>query len=278
MYDIRIVAKNIAMYRYTGRVCYRPSSNIGHLKNPSGEQWLRKILSWGLLPMRFYIEANCLWILNFCLTVPLSDCLSSIVCIFFRFLAVKFPSPSSKKLFKCPTTKTCWMGKCPTPGAFIYRLTGQDRFKTICYKYQLAFFILKLDKGTSYLHSKASLSFYGPFLVSHSVTNAISCLLNHFSSLEFGLCANGQILHLPRLGVKFPTPAAAYSRGKGGCQMPVVCPLPPRGDVEVTNLRNMEGLTISSANICNTTNSKNHVDRNMFIASALKSVSESWFA
>ena len=48
------------------------------------------------------------------------------------FLAVKFPSPSSKKLFKCPTCKTCWMGKCPTPGAFFYLLTGQGRFKTLC--------------------------------------------------------------------------------------------------------------------------------------------------
>ena len=97
------------------------------------------------------------------------------ICI-FRFLA-----PSSKKLFKCPRCKTHWMGKFPTPGPFFSRrLTRQDRFKTIRYKYQMVFFKLKLDKGTSYLHSKASLSSYGPFLVSHSVTNA--------------------------LGVKFPTP------------------------------------------------------------------------
>ena len=60
----------------------------------------------------------------------------------FRSLAVKFPYPSSKKLFKCPTCKTRWMGKQPT---------------------------------------KASLTFYGCFLVSHSVTNAISCLLNRLT-------------------------------------------------------------------------------------------------
>ena len=39
-------------------------------------------------------------------------------------LTVKFPSPSPKKLFKCPTCKTRWMGKCPIPGHIFYR----DRF------------------------------------------------------------------------------------------------------------------------------------------------------
>ena len=54
------------------------------------------------------------------------------ICI-FRFLA-----PSSKKLFKCPRCKTHWMGKFPTPGPFFFRrLTEQDRFKTIRYKYRL---------------------------------------------------------------------------------------------------------------------------------------------
>ena len=91
----------------------------------------------------------------------------------FRFVAVKFPSPSSNAPHVRPT------GWANVPGVFLFIyfyfyfftvcLTGQDRFKTICCKYQLAFFILKLNKGTSYLHS---------FLVSHSVTNAISCLLN----------------------------------------------------------------------------------------------------
>ena len=47
-------------------------------------------------------------------------------------------SPSFKKLFKCPTCKTRW----PPLGHFFYRLTGQDRFKTICYKYYLSFFII----------------------------------------------------------------------------------------------------------------------------------------
>ena len=99
----------------------------------------------------------------------------------FEFLAVKFQFPSSKKLFKCPTCKTRWMGKCPTPGTYFYRQTGQ-RFKTICYKYQLAFLILKMDKGTSFLHLKASLSSYDSYLVvSHSATNAISYLLNRLT-------------------------------------------------------------------------------------------------
>ena len=88
----------------------------------------------------------------------------------------------------------------PHPRAFYRRLTEQDRFKTIRYKYQMVYFKLKLDKGTSYLHLKQSLSFYCPFLVSHWVTNAISYLLNHL---------NGQIPQLPRLGVKFPTPCSS---------------------------------------------------------------------
>ena len=106
-----------------------------------------------------------------------------------------------------------------------YRLTGQDHFKTICYKYQMVSFILKLDKGTSYLHSKTSPSFYGPFLVSHSITNAISCPLNRLTFSLRSSCTNGQIPHLPWLGVKFPTPAAVLKSnslltGKRGCEMP----------------------------------------------------------
>ena len=69
---------------------------------------------------------------------------------FFFFSAVKFPSPGSESLFKCPTCKTRWMGKCPTPGPFFRHLIAQDRFKTIRYNdYRMVFFKLKLDKGTS---------------------------------------------------------------------------------------------------------------------------------
>ena len=165
------------------------------------------------------------------------------------FGAVKFLPPNSKKLFKCPTCKTRWIGKCPTLGLF----------KTICYKYQLAFFILKLDKGTSHLHSTyitlhyihyitvtyityillTFLSFYSPFLVSHSVTNTISCLLNRLTFSLHSLCMNSQIPYLLQLGVKFPIPTAVLKsnsnslllRKRGGCQMHMVC----RGDVEVTD-------------------------------------------
>ena len=41
---------------------------------------------------------------------------------FFLFSAVKFPSPGSKTLFKCPMCKTCWMGKCPTTGHFNWNI------------------------------------------------------------------------------------------------------------------------------------------------------------
>ena len=78
----------------------------------------------------------------------------------------------------------------------------------------MAFFILKLDKGTSYLHSKASLSFYGPFLVSHSVTNAIYCPLNH---LTFSNSLSNSLL--PGKG------RVSNSRGMPGMG----------GDAEVTN-------------------------------------------
>ena len=49
---------------------------------------------------------------------------------FFSLVArvLKERNPVPKKLFKCPTCKTYWKGKCPTPGAFFYRLNGQDRF------------------------------------------------------------------------------------------------------------------------------------------------------
>ena len=70
----------------------------------------------------------------------------------------------------------------------------------------MVFFKLKLDKVSSYfIHSKASLSFYGPFVVSHWVTNAISCPLNRLTFSLRSSCTNGKIPHLPRLSVKFPT-------------------------------------------------------------------------
>ena len=93
--------------------------------------------------------------------------------------------PVPKSCSNAPHVRPTGWANAPPLGHIFLPLTGQDRFKTICYKYQLAFFILKLDKGTSYLHSKASLSFFGPFLGSHSVTNTISCLLN---CLTFSLC------------------------------------------------------------------------------------------
>ena len=121
----------------------------------------------------------------------------------------------------------------PWASFFFLPLTRQDRFKTICYKYQLAFFILKLDQGISYFHSKVSLSFYGPFLVSHSVTNKIYC--QHFLIARVWLsCMIGQIPHLPRLAVKFPTPAAVL---KAECPTPggregVKCPWYAQGEGE----------------------------------------------
>ena len=124
------------------------------------------------------------------------------------------------------------MDKCPTPGTFLLPFNWVGSFQNNMYKSQLAFFILKLDKDTSYLHSKASLSFYGPFFVSHSDTHAISCLLNRLTfSLHSCLAllykrsnsppsaAWCQIPHPHSSSkVKFP-----YSQEKGGCQL-VVCP------------------------------------------------------
>ena len=118
----------------------------------------------------------------------------------------------------------------PHPWDIFLPFNWVGSFQNNMYKSQLAFFILKLDKGTSYLHSKASLSFYGPFFVSHSDTHAISCLLNRLTfSLHSCLAlmykrsnsppsaAWCQIPH-PHSGskVKFPTP-----RGREG----VNCPL-----------------------------------------------------
>ena len=99
--------------------------------------------------------------------------------------AVKLPSPSSKNLFKCPTCKTRWMGKCPNPWAIVfYRSKQYAIFKVP----ELVFFILKLEKGIFLLtFETASLSFYDPFVVSHSVTSAIAKSLKHFRfSLVFG--------------------------------------------------------------------------------------------
>ena len=93
----------------------------------------------------------------------------------FDFWRSNFRPPVPKSCSNAPHVRPTGWANAPPLGHIFLPLTGQDRFKTICYKYQLAFFILKLDKGTSYLHSKASLSFYGPFLFSHSVTNATYC-------------------------------------------------------------------------------------------------------
>ena len=132
--------------------------------------------------------------------------------------------------------KTCWMGKCPSPRPLFYPLTGQVRFKTIRYTYQMVFFKLKLDKGTAYLHSKVSLTSYCPFFVSHSVMNTIHCPLNCVTFSLRSRSMNGQIPQLPPLDIKFPTPTAVLksnallpgkeSGGGGGWGW---------GGVEVTN-------------------------------------------
>ena len=106
-------------------------------------------------------------------------------------------------------------GQMPHPrGLFFKHLTGQDCFKTICYKY---LFHIKVDKGTSCLHGKVSLSFFGPVLVSHWVISSARSL-NIFSLLVVYERSNSplsttlcQIPH-PCSGskVKFPTPP-------GGC-------------------------------------------------------------
>ena len=122
----------------------------------------------------------------------------------FDFWRSNSRHPVPRICSNAPHVGPALMGKCPNPGHYFYHLTGQNRFKTICYKWQLADWI----KEPSYLHLKASQSFYGPFLASHSVTNAISCPLNRLSFSLRSLCTNGQIPHLLRLGVKFPTPAS----------------------------------------------------------------------
>ena len=75
----------------------------------------------------------------------------------FRFLAVEF---------RPPVPKSCQM---PHPWD---RLIGQDRFKTICYKYQLAFWT-----------SSVTFKSVPEFLQAHSVTNLSAKSLNIFSSL-----------------------------------------------------------------------------------------------
>ena len=103
---------------------------------------------------------------------------------------------------------------------WLYMINLQYFFRNISASWPL--FILKLDKKTWYLHWKTSLRFYGPFLVGHSVTKAISCLqylvcnilstisclLNRLTFSLRSSCTNGQISHLPWLGLNFPTPAA----------------------------------------------------------------------
>ena len=78
------------------------------------------------------------------------------------------------------------MGKCFF--LFFDSLSGQDRFKTICCEYPLAF------PWVSTAHFWSA--------------NTISCPLNRLTFSLRSLCTNGQIPHLPWLGVKFPTPAA----------------------------------------------------------------------
>ena len=70
----------------------------------------------------------------------------------FDFWRSNSPHPVPKNLFKCPTCKTRWMGKCPNPGPLFfvfYRSKQYAIFKVP----ELAFFILKLEKGIFYLHS-----------------------------------------------------------------------------------------------------------------------------
>ena len=163
-----------------------------------------------------------------------------------RPVSNKRPSPRSKNSFfyvfapinsnfRSPVRKSCSNAPHVRPAGWA------NRFKTICYrKYQLACFILKLDKGTSYLHSKASPSFYDPFLVSHSITNAKSCPLNRLTFSLRSSCTNGQIPYLARLSVKFPTPTAVLKLnsplpGKGRVSNARGMPGEGRRDVEVTN-------------------------------------------
>ena len=47
----------------------------------------------------------------------------------FWFLAVKFPSLSSKKLFKCPTSKTRWTGKKPHHWIFFLSFNWERSFQ-----------------------------------------------------------------------------------------------------------------------------------------------------
>ena len=106
----------------------------------------------------------------------------------------------------------------------------------------LAFLILKMDKGTSFLHLKASLSSYDSYLVvNHSATNAISYLLNRLTisrrSCLAIVCERGnsppstawcQILHPPAvLKSNYLLPGKGRVSNARG--------MPPGGDVEVTN-------------------------------------------
>ena len=71
----------------------------------------------------------------------------------FDFWRSNSPHPVPKNLFKCPTCKTRWMGKCPNPGPLFFVFCYRSKQYVIFKVPELAFFILKLEKGIFYLHS-----------------------------------------------------------------------------------------------------------------------------
>ena len=125
---------------------------------------------------------------------------------FFDFWWSNSHRPVPKSCSNAPHVRPTGWANAPPLGHIFLPLTGQDRFKTICYKYQLAFFILKLDKGLCYLHWKSVPEFLQPIFgqaFGHQCNILSAKSLSIFSSLVM----YGQIPDLQQLGVKFPTPA-----------------------------------------------------------------------
>ena len=74
---------------------------------------------------------------------------------FFDFWRSNSRPPVPKSCSNAPHVRPTGWANAPPPGHFFRRSAEEDRFKTIRYKYQMVYFKLELDKGTSYLHSKA---------------------------------------------------------------------------------------------------------------------------
>ena len=154
---------------------------------------------------------------------------------FFDFWRSNSRPPVPRSCSNAPHVRPAGWANAPPPRHFFYRLTGQDHFKTICYKYQLVFFKRNFVRTFKTVPEFLRPIFGQPSGHECNILSAKS--LNIFSSLVVYERSNSpistawcQIPH-PRSGskVKFPTP-----REREG----VKCPWYARGgwgDVEVTN-------------------------------------------